>query len=240
MYIEQSYGHRRFDASERVILDHIIENASSTTRSIGIIKFCARCTTDIGYLTIFRMLNILMLILGTVTLYVGYVLVSNYCMDSVYVEESIILRVFWPFYYLPWSLIGISITSLCISSVALMTELSRLHVFYFSYAIVLIVLTLTNFGCLFSALETEKLIEIGISKNSQEHVNNEVIKQFHQREEFRSAWNHLQIRLRCCGADRYDDFWNASKGENLYPDSCKLIHANNKQCVSKVSISKYM
>ena len=66
MYIEQTYVNQTFDTSERLILDHIIENASSTTRSIGINKFCAMCTKNVGYHTVFRLLNILMMIFSTI------------------------------------------------------------------------------------------------------------------------------------------------------------------------------
>ena len=225
-----------FDVSERVILDHILENSSRSTEND---KVFSMCTKNVAYLTVFRMLNMSMLIFATALLFVGYILVSNYCMDKIYLEESVILGVYWPFYYFPWSLIGISVSSLCISAVLLMTESSRLKVVYLSYAIAIIFLALTNFGCLFSALQSEKLIEIGTSKASQEQINNEVIKQFHQKEEFRSAWNDLQIRLRCCGADNYDDFFNALSGRNLYPDSCEVVHNNDKQCNPKASIPKY-
>ena len=236
MYIEQTYANQTLDVSERVILHQILENASSTTVN----KFCAMCTKNVGYLTVFRMLNILMLIFVTVTLFFGYVLVSNYCMDRVYLKESVILGFYWPFHYLPWSLIVISVSTLGFSVFVLMIESSRLTVFYLSYAIVFIFLVLTNFGCLFSALETEKLIEIGISEALHEGVKNEVIKQFHQNEEFRSSWNDLQIRLRCCGADSYQDFFNATSGEYLYPDSCEVMYKNDLQCSQKVSVSKYI
>ena len=215
--------------NERRILDHILAN-SNTSSNMGcaINKKCQR------YLDASKPLNILLMICSIFIMVIGYELLATYFFDRLYSENSSVLRSYWSLYYLPWSIIGISISTIFISMVFMLASSTRSKLFLSVYAVIMIFLALANFGCLFSTLEAEKRIKLGLSKI--ENVSFEAMKAYNENEKYRSNWDDMQGHLFCCGATSYEDFYNATKGMSSFPESCHLQYDNNNHCYSKVNI----
>lgn len=185
-------------------------------------------------LKVIKLINILLIIIHFLSVIVGYHLLSTYMMDKLYHTNSDILSQFWPFYYFPWSLVAVSLGSICICIVGYKTISSRSKPFLFTNAILMIVLPLLTFGCLISCFEMERILVNGITRGASGDVRNEFIKLFHQKQDFRSSWNDLQQRFLCCGAFSYEDYVNTTTREMSYPKSCEVRYINSRNCKNEV------
>ena len=195
---------------------------------------------DTIYLHNLKILNVMVMVASVFMLFVGYELLTTYLMDHRYFSWSQLHL--WPIHYLPMVLISIGTATLITSIVGFMCSVFQSKRPMIGYAIIMVLLVLGNFGCVFVAFKAHVLIEVGLSNTPISDPHFEVIKLYHSNEDFRSSWDELQSQLRCCGGNSYKDFY-VNTTNKCFPSSCTL--PTNETCegvkgVKKVSYFLYL
>ena len=103
------------------------------------------------------------------------------------------------------------------------------------YSIIMIVLVLGKFVCLFLTFKTQGLIENRLTVISLSEPNYHISELYYGDENFRKHWDILQDRMRCCGAITFEDFYENATSD-CFPSTCNIDkrHNNNATCVKKV------
>ena len=181
-----------------------------------------------------KILNVFVMVASVFMLFGGYELLTNYFMSKNYFSGSELD--FWALYCLPLILMSVGATTLIVSIVGFICSIFESKHTVIGYAIVMILIVLGNFGCIFVTFKAAELIGAGLSNTTISDPHFEVMRMYHHDKDFRSSWDKLQSKLRCCGGNSYKDFYHNTTS-NCFPSSCQIFdnEKKNETCLKKVS-----
>ena len=186
------------------------------------------------YLNNLKVLNIFVMVISVFILFIGYDLLHNYAMDIRFL--SILSPDLWPIYILPLVFLCVGSATLFTSSACFICSIFHSKCSVMCYAILMVVLVLGKFVCLFLTFKAQGLIEYKLIDISETENNFNLESLYYKDKTFQSHWDNLQNRFRCCGAKTYEDFYINNTYE-FFPSSCNInvdFKSKNETAVNKV------
>ena len=204
------------------------EGSGSTT-------FTEIITKNTMYQSALFALNLLLMVATVVMVFTGYTLLTTYHFDKIYYPDSK-LEAFWPMHALPWTLIGIGVSTLMVAILGFVVFSLQIRPLITIYAVLLAPLVLGKFGLIHITFKTETALREESSYLDIAEYQNAAMQLYHEKEDFRESWDLLQTHLRCCGGTYYLDYILSSYANQTYmcyPQSCCVEKNINGECILK-------
>ena len=169
------------------------EGSGSTT-------FTEIITKNTMYQSALFALNLLLMVATVVMVFTGYTLLTTYHFDKIYYPDSK-LEAFWPMNALPWTLIGIGVSTLIVAILGFVVFSLQIRPLITIYAVLLAPLVLGKFGLIHITFKTETALREESSYLDIVENQNAAMQLYHEKDDFRQSWDLLQTHLRCCGGE---------------------------------------